>query len=223
MNSMKKILSAMTLVLFVFFLHPNSGSAQTSELEKLVRGLQKKYNRILSLSVEFVQIYNSPSEGSRRESGHLLLRKPGKMRWDYKEPEYKTFVSNGRVMYEFVPSDKYATRTSVREADDMRAPFMFLLGRGDLRGEFKLIEFAKEAPARGGNKVLRLVPKKEQDFRELILEIEPTSVQISRLSFIDDDGSRSDFLFSNMRENVPTNRDLFTFKAPPGVEVRENN
>ena len=209
--------------MIILSLSPNYGSAQPSELDVLVKNLQKRYNKILSLSLEFTQIYNSPSEGTRRETGHLLLKKPGKMRWDYKEPEYKTFVSNGRVMYEYVPSDKYATRTPVSESDDMRTPFMFLLGRGDLRDEFKLIEFAKEAPAKSGNKVLRMIPKKDQDIRELLLEIDPRTVQIWRLSFIDDDGTRSDFLFTEIRENVPTNRDLFTFKPPPGVEVREND
>lgn len=223
---MKKILSAISLIfiLLMFILAcPNYGSAQSTELDQLVHNIQRKYNRILSLSLEFTQIYNSPSEGMRRETGHLLLKKPGKMRWDYKEPEYKTFISNGRVMYEYVPSDKYATKTQVSESDDMRTPFMFLLGRGDLKGEFKNIEYAKEAPAKSGNKVLRLIPKKDQEIRELLIEVDPKTVQIWRLSFIEDDGARSDYLFTAIRENVPTNHDLFTFKPPAGVEVRENN
>jgi outer membrane lipoprotein carrier protein len=221
MISMKKNLLTGSFLFFVFFLYPTFGSAQSSDLDQLVRGLQKKYNRLRSLSVDFTQIYTSPSEGTRRESGRLLLRKPGRMRWDYTAPEHKLFVSNGRVMYEWVPTDKYATKTSVRESDDMRAPFMFLLGRGNLRGEFKLIEFAKESPVRAGNKVLRMIPKRAQEFRELIIEVEPNSLQLSRLSFVDSDGSRSDFLFSNIRENVPAKLELFSFKAPPGVEVRE--
>jgi outer membrane lipoprotein carrier protein len=221
MISMKKILTAITLVFLLTC--PDYSSAQSTDLDQLVSSIQKKYHRILSLSLEFTQIYNSPSEGTRRESGHLLLKKPGKMRWDYKEPEYKTFVSNGRVMYEYVPSDKYATKTPVKESDDMRTPFMFLLGQGNLRNDFKKIEFAQEAPARGGNKVLRLFPKKDLDIRELLIEVDPKTVQIWRLSFIEDDGARSDFLFNSIRENVPTNRDLFTFKPPAGVEVREED
>src|SRR5262245_2523819 len=147
MNTMKKILTAISLVFLLTC--PNYGSAQTDELDQLVSKIQKRYHRILSLSLEFTQIYNSPSEGTRRESGYLLLKKPGKMRWDYKEPEYKTFISNGRVMYEYVPSDKYATKTQVKESVDMRVPFMFLLGQGNLKGDFKKIEFAQEAPAKG--------------------------------------------------------------------------
>jgi outer membrane lipoprotein carrier protein len=218
---MKKILLTGSFLFFVFSLSPIFGSAQSSGLDQVVLGLQKKYNKLKSLSLDFTQIYTSPSEGTRQESGRLLLRKPGRMRWDYTSPENKLFVSNGRVMYEWVPSDNYATKMSVKESDDMRAPFMFLLGRGDLRGEFKLIEFAKESPARAGNKVLRMIPRRTQEFQELIIEVEPNSLRLSRLSFVDDDGSRSDFLFSNIRENIPAKLELFRFKAPPGVEVRE--
>ena len=221
MIPMKKSLLTVLLLSLVFSLYPNFGSAQSSGLDQVVNGLQRKYNKLKTLSVDFTQIYTSPSEGTRRESGRLLLRKPGRMRWDYSSPENKLFVSNGRVMYEWVPTDKFATKMSVRESDDMRAPFMFLLGRGNLRGEFKLIEFAKESPVRAGNKVLRMIPKKTQEFRELIIEVDPNNLQLSRLSFVDSDGSRSDFLFSNVQENVPAKLGLFSFKPPPGVEVRE--
>jgi outer membrane lipoprotein carrier protein len=218
---MKKILLTFS-VLFLLLLNPAIGSAQSkSELDKLVIGLQTKYNKLKTLSVEFTQIYTSPGEGTRQESGRLLLKKPGRMRWDYTAPENKIFVSNGRVMYEYVATDNYATKMSVRESDDMRAPFMFLLGQGNIRGEFKMIEFAKESPARAGNKVLRMIPKKTQEFRELMIEVDPATLQISRLSFVDSDGSRSDFLFSNIRENIIAKTELFYFKAPPGVEVRE--
>jgi outer membrane lipoprotein-sorting protein len=98
---------------------------------------------------------------------------------------------------------------------------MFLLGRGNLRRDFKLIEFARESPVKAGNKVLKLVPKRGQDFSELMIEVEPLSLRIARLSFIDSDQGRSDFIFSNISEDVPANSSQFIFKAPPGVEVRE--
>jgi outer membrane lipoprotein carrier protein len=196
-------------------------NAQKSELDQLVSSLQSKYNKLRSMAADFTQVYTAPGERTRRESGRLLLKKPGRMRWDYTSPETKLFVSNGRVIYEYIPSDKYATKSSVKESDDLRAPFMFLLGRGNLQRDFKLIEFARESPVKSGNKVLKLVPKRAQDFSELMIEVEPVSLQISRLSFIDDDQGRSDFIFSNISENVPASSSQFSFKPPPGVEVRE--
>jgi outer membrane lipoprotein carrier protein len=208
-------------LLFAFLFAPFA-SAQ-SELDQLINGLQAKYNKLSSLSADFTQIYNAPGQKSRRESGHLLLRKPGKMRWDYTAPETKLFVSDGKWLYEYFPADKYASRSAIKESGDMRAPFAFLLGRGNLRRDFKVIEFAKESPVKAGSKVLRMVPKRAADFRELVVEVELGSLQIARLSLVENGGARSDFLFSNLRENVPAGADQFTFKAPAGVELRTDN
>jgi outer membrane lipoprotein carrier protein len=211
-----------SLFAFLFLLLPAIATAQTRELDSLVDALQSKYNKLSSLAADFTQIYTGPGERVRRESGRVLLKKPGRMRWDYTSPETKLFLSDGRWIYEYVPAERFATRTSVKESGDMRAPFAFLLGRGKLRRDFKLIEFSKEAPAKSGNRVLRMVPKRAQDFKELVIEADPNSLQLSRLSFVEPNGARSDFLFSNVRENVAAGDSQFTFKPPAGVEVVKN-
>lgn len=195
------------------------GVGAEDDLPRLVDGLQLKYRRMTSLSADFTQVYTAQGERTRRESGHLLLKKPGKMRWDYTSPEAKLFVSDGKVIYEYVFSEKVATRTRVRETNDLRRPFMFLLGRGDLRRDFKRIEFSQEAPARAGNRVLRLFPKEAHEFRELLVEVDPASLQLSRLTLVERDGARSDFVFGNLRENVPTSDAAFRFQPPAGVQV----
>jgi outer membrane lipoprotein carrier protein len=190
--------------LLLFLLMPTI-SAQT-ELELLINALQAKYNKLSTLAADFTQVYNAPGERTRRESGRLLLKKPGRMRWDYTTPESKLFISDGKWLYEYVEAERLATRSSVKESADLRAPFAFLLGRGNLRRDFKRIEFASEQPTKAGNRVLRL-------------EIEPRSLQLARLVLIDRNNARSDFLFSNVRENVPVSESQFTFNAPAGVKV----
>jgi len=195
--------------------------AAPQELDRLIDALQAKYSRLGSLAADFTQLYAAPGERARRESGRLLLKKPGKMRWDYTAPEPKLYVSDGKVLYEYVPAERLATRTRVKETGDLRAPFMFLLGRGNLRRDFRRIEAAAEPPARAGNRVLRLVPKREPEFRELLIEVDPTSLGIARLSFVDRQGARSDFLLANVRENVAASDAQFTFRPPAGVAVTE--
>jgi outer membrane lipoprotein carrier protein len=198
-----------------------NAAAQSSELDQLVGALQAKYARLGSLAADFTQIYNAPGERTRRESGRLLLKKPGRMRWDYTSPEEKLYVSDGKVIYEYVPAERLVTRARVKESNDLRAPFMFLLGRGNLRRDFKRIEFASESPVRAGNRVLRLIPKRDAGFRELLIEVEPQTLTIARLAFVNPAGARSDFLFSNVRENAPAGDAQFSFRPPAGVEVRE--
>jgi outer membrane lipoprotein carrier protein len=196
-------------------------SAADDELDQLVRGLQSRYSRLVSLSADFTQIYTAPGERTRRETGQMLLKKPGKMRWNYTSPEPKLFISDGKIMYEYVPAERMATRVKVRDSADLRAPFMFLLGRGDLRRDFSKIQFSDESPARAGSRVLQLLPKRNEDFRALLVEVDPADARIGRLSILDQRGRRSDFLFSNVRENVIAADQEFVFRAPAGVEIRD--
>jgi outer membrane lipoprotein carrier protein len=206
--------------LFILVVIPLPGLAQSgSEQERLIDALQAKYNRLNSLAASFVQIHTAPGDRSRRESGQLLLKKPGRMRWDYDGAEKRLYLSDGKSVFEYVPADGFATKMSLRDSADWRAPFAFLLGRGDLRKDFQRIELDVESPSQAGNRVLRLTPKQEQEFRVLLVEVNPGSLQLVRLSFVDRQGARSDFLFSAVRENVPAAEARFTL--PAGIEIRK--
>ena len=41
---------------------------------------------------------------------HLLVKKPGKMRWDYTAPESKLFVSDGVKIYSYIPAGQAGDR-----------------------------------------------------------------------------------------------------------------
>ena len=194
-------------------------SSASPDLNRLIDALQAKYDRLSSLSAEFTQIHTAPGERTRRESGQLLLKKPGRMRWDYTSPEKKLFLCDGKNVYEYVASDGFASQMKLKEADDWRAPFAFLLGRGNLRRDFQRIESGAESPSRAGNQVLRLIPRRAGEYRALIIEVDPQSLQLARLSLVDRQGARSDFLFSNLRENVSAGEGLFL--PPSGIEIRK--
>ena len=45
-----------------------------------------------------------------------MIKKPGKMRWEYSAPEKKTFVSDGVKIYSYLPADKQVIVSSVPRA-----------------------------------------------------------------------------------------------------------
>jgi len=60
----------------------------------------------------------------RTESGTLWLsksglKKPGKMRWEYRSPREKLFVSDGTSAWFYVPGDRQARKTDARKLDDI--------------------------------------------------------------------------------------------------------
>src|SRR5262249_54922985 len=109
-------------LLFTLLFIPSSQATAQAELEQLIGALQVKYDKLATLAADFTQVYHAPGERVRREQGRLQLKKPGRMRWDYTAPESKLFVCDGKWLYEYVATEKQATRSAVRDSDDLRAP-----------------------------------------------------------------------------------------------------
>src|SRR5262245_15942656 len=75
---------------------------QSSDLNNLIDGLQRKYSRMQGLGADFVQVYRGSDGRIIREAGQLLLRRPGKARWEYSAPERKLFLSDGKNVFFYV-------------------------------------------------------------------------------------------------------------------------
>src|SRR5438128_1374147 len=144
-----------TQLLHIFFfasvgaMHIATAAAQSPDMNPLIDGLQRKYSRMQGLDADFVQVYYGADGRVARESGHLMLKRPGKARWEYASPERKLFISDGKNVFFYVYGEKNATRSSIRETADPQIPFLFLLGRGNLRHDFSRIEVAAGESAVG--------------------------------------------------------------------------
>lgn len=214
---MRNLLCAFVLGLVAF---PGlSALGQSNSVSTLAHAVDQHYNSLKSFRAAFTEIYQSPGI-SRNESGTLWLKKPGKMRWEYHEPQEKLFVSNSQTAYFYVPGERQARKTSVKKLDDLRSPLRYLLGKTKLQKELHGLSFAPDvAPLQAGDKVLRGIPKALKDrVSEVLLEISPAH-QIVRILITELDGSTTDFHFSQIEENVPVQDSLFRFTPPPGVET----
>src|ERR1051325_8869833 len=79
--------------------------AADATASEVAQALQKKYDGIKDFSADFTHVYEGGVLKKQvTERGHLLVKKPGKMRWDYTTPDAKTFVSDGLKMYSYVPA-----------------------------------------------------------------------------------------------------------------------
>ena len=63
-----------------------SAFAADAKLDSLLKSVETRYNKAKTLQVLFKEEYIPPGKPRRTESGILMLRKPGKMRWDYSQP-----------------------------------------------------------------------------------------------------------------------------------------
>src|SRR5215471_6062864 len=194
-----------------------------ADLDALIDGLQRKYSRMQGIAADFTQTYQGPDGRFLKETGRVLLKRPRKARWDYSVPERKVFLSDGKDIYFYVYGEREATKAPIKESADPQIPFLFLLGQGNLRRDFSRIEPVPDVqPAVSGDIVLKLIPKRAPEgFKELLAEVNPASFEVRRLVIFGRNGSRMDFLLTNVRENYIAPDSEFTFTPPPGVILRK--
>jgi len=187
----------------------------------LAQGVDERYNRLRSLKADFVETY-SGAGAERIESGTLWLKKPGKMRWEYRSPKEKLFLSDGKQAWFYVPGDARAQKIPLKKLDDIRSPLAFLLGKTKLEKELDGLSFASDMkPLKPGNSMLRGVPKFMADrVNEVVLEV-TSEHEITRIIIDEADGSVTEYRFTGQRENAEVTDKSFQFAAPAGVEIVE--
>ena len=106
------------------------------DLARLLTATEKRYNGSASLQMRFEQHYRGGGQPSRTESGLLFLKKPGRMRWEYRHPEGKLFVSDGKYAWFYSPAMNQVEKSSLKMTDDVRAPLAFLMGQLNFARDF---------------------------------------------------------------------------------------
>jgi outer membrane lipoprotein carrier protein len=210
-------------LIFAALLIPACLRGQATDVASTAHAVDDHYNRLKTFKGSFVEAYQGPGV-SRTESGTVWLKKPGRMRWEYREPKQKLFLTDSENAYFYVAGDRQARKTSLNKIDDIRSPLRYLLGKTKLEKELDHLSLAPDiAPLEPGNVVLRGVPKGMTDrINEVLLEISPAH-QIARIVIQGADGASTDFRFSGMQENIPLADSLFRFNLPPGVQMIQDD
>src|ERR1700735_1880627 len=200
-----------------------SAGAGAEDVHSIAQAVDQHYDHLRSLQAEFTEVYRG-SGMERTEAGTLWLakgglKKPGKMRWEYRSPREKLFVSDGRDAWFYVPDDRQARKTEARKLDDIRSPLAFLLGKSRLEKELQGLSLAPDvAPLAAGDVVLRGVPQAMADrVSEILVEITPEH-RIARIIIDEVDGSTTEYRFSDQRENAAIPDGKFKFRRPAGTE-----
>src|SRR6266567_992713 len=190
-------------------------------VHSVAQAVDEHYNHLQSLQAEFTEIYQG-SGVERTESGTLWLKKPGKMRWEYRSPEEKLFVGDGKNAWLYLPAEKQVRKSSMRNLDDLRSPLAFLLGKTRLEKELPVLSFAPDVKVwNPEDAMLRGVPRGLEDrVSQVLLEITPNH-QIARILIHGVDDSITEYRFSDQKENLEVPDRKFRFSAPAGSEVVE--
>jgi outer membrane lipoprotein carrier protein len=196
-------------------------SAEAQSVDELVHRIQAHLDGVRDFQARFTQRYHRAIIGKVIiESGVVAIKKPGRMRWDYTEPEEKLFVTDGEKTYFYVPEDKQvivsrAPGGALSLTPD--SPLSLLTGRTRLVDAFEV--YPSQSEPEVGGVVLRLVPRHPQeDFEEIEVESEAGG-RVRRVSLEDSQGNRTEFFFDDIKENQNLPDTLFLFTVPAGVDI----
>jgi outer membrane lipoprotein carrier protein len=182
--------------------------------DALLRKIDDHYNHLNSLRARYTEHYAGMGM-DKTESGTLVLKKPGRMRWTYDQPAGKVFVLDGKSAWSYTPGTDQAQRIPAKQLDDLRSPLRFLLGHTQLKKE---LDNLTVAPLGAGFRVSGVPKGMSQRLKLLTLDVNSAgAIERMRLEEIDD--AVTEFEFSGMQENVPIKNDDFVFTPPAGVTV----
>src|SRR6058998_599390 len=164
--------------------------AADSTASELASALQRKYDSIRDFSADFTHAYQGGVLRKQiTERGRLIVKKPGKMRWDYTAPEQKQFVSDGVKMYSYIPQDKQVIVSTIPPEDEATTPTLFLAGKGNLVRDFTASLTDAPKGMSSGTRALKLVPKmRQKDYDWLVLVVDPNTLDFRGLVTVDAQG-----------------------------------
>jgi outer membrane lipoprotein carrier protein len=194
-----------------------SAFAGDAALDTLLKGVETRYNKAKTLQVLFHEDYTPPGRTKRSESGTLVLRKPGKMRWDYDQPKGKLFVSDGKYLWLYTPLENRAEKMKLKESDDMRAPLAFLLGKLDFQKEFRNLQAKPDGP----DMRITAEPKTDNLPYSAVEFLVAPDQRIKVVKVTGFDHSVLEFRLDQEKVDPPLDAKLFQFQAPKGAQLVE--
>ncbi len=198
----------------------NSVVEPTKGIEYLLK-TQSSYKAVGSLKASFVQYSKILGMTEDiRSGGEIIFKKPGKMDWNYKEPDAQRFISDGETVWFHEPRVNQVTVGQLTKSFSSDVPVSFLLGLGDLSSSFDLISTCKTA----AGYLFELKPKSEtSSFKLFSLLVSDKDFMPHGAKILDQGDTLTQFVFQEVNVSDQVDDSHFYYKVPKGVDIVYNN
>ena len=167
-----------------------------------------------TLQAEFRQtLTDGKGQVADQSSGTLVIRRPNRFRWDYREPHPQQIVADGTRIWLYDPDLEQVT---VRKLDVSLSatPAMLLSGEGKLADNFIVTESSQDAAAQW----VMMEPKRaDTDFKWVRLGFSGDNIKYMQLA--DKLGQITTLEFTNVQRNASVDPSQFVFTVPAGADV----
>ncbi len=219
--------------LFALLLLVPMAAAAAESPESVAARLQDRYDNIRSLSFDFIQdtrgqLTGRPKKGRGQAFFVKDLSKdksPGKMRWNYSDPDKQVLISDGKNFSMYFESLAQMIITPA-EALKKDLTYSFFTGSGNLLQDFYILapEHNLE-PGQTQTAVIQLKPRARQSQVAAIHLWVTDDSLIQRIEILDQFDTLTVLNFSSLKVNSLDTGDtalmkhLFQFTPPDGTEI----
>lgn len=215
MTKLNRIIPSLLLSFCVLL---TSGTASFAlSPDETVNAVQKRYDATTSMKAKFIQkSYLKVMGQSQVAKGDVIIKKPGRMKWNYSAPDPQLLVSDEEYLWLYLPEDKQATRMRIESVYSSNTPALFLAGKGKLTRTFNVGQVLEQETS---YKITLFPKEEEQNIDHLVLVADKKNFQILGSSVYDKLGNHTEMRFTDIQVNPTLNDNQFMFKAPDGVEI----
>ena len=200
------------IIVLLILLIPQGALAKSPSLKKRTSEIEATYKRWNNLSADFTQETFVEILGKTiKKRGALNLKKGGKLRIAYAGKNEKTYLSDGKVLWIFIPGDDASIETYVADSETIpKEALNFLGGFGKISKQFKVSKSDAFPEHKPDFTALHLVPRaKGALYKSLDVLFGPDNL-FTELIINNVSGNRSHYRFSNVRTDLGLSDAIFT-------------
>jgi len=188
-------------------------SSEAYSKTKPGQALQDYVNQLQTFKADFVQ--TQPDEElfeTNQSTGHFELNRPGKLTWQYYQPEQQKIVVDGRNLWVY---DLDLDQVTVRPINDIKAelPLSWLLYRDPIQDKFTIIESGSKNSLQWFN----LTPKAPTYFQSI--DVGMKNGEMVEVKMYQSPTNVTNVKFTNIQSNQVIPYKNFEFKVPEGVDL----
>jgi len=189
--------------------------------DQIAAKVQAFYDQTKTFQADFKQEYvvKVHPDPARKSQGRVIFEKPGKMSWNYDQPNGNRVVSDGQILKVYEQENQQMFEQPVNKSQ-YPAALSFLLGQGSITESFTLRTLDAAALKFENGWVLEGIPKDPTPaYQKVLLYIDSATAQVRRVLILDAQGNRNRFQFDNPIVNNVVAAGEFSFTPPAGTQV----
>ncbi|MCB2144916.1 MAG: outer membrane lipoprotein carrier protein LolA [Deltaproteobacteria bacterium] len=220
-KSILTIMATMMLTIAWGLAQPLPASAADKTIDTIIAGVEARYN-VPGFTADFEQesILKAMAV-TDTASGRLMVRQPGKMRWEYLVPDPQTIITDGNDLWVYRPQENQVLVG--------KAPSFFGEGKGagflsNIKTVRKSFQLSLEPSDDATLYRLKLLPNKSSvDLMAVELDIAKKTFDLVRITTFNVYGDETRIELKNVNFKDPPPEELFRFSVPDGADVLKMN